>query len=307
MWRMRAGITVSSTSVGRFYLTIQVIGPGSLVVSNGLQSIRLLGDELQEDNKSSVHLLRLCLDHSSVFLREPDDLRPGYWVRTISLILQSIVAAGHGGALFILDGDIKPAGLEVKYPLQPQSSLIRDAALQVKAAESAHNEAFARIVLEDSIANVSMEAEAAEEVVRRVQDWEDSIECVGRLALVDGAVVLRRDLRVVGFGAVVRRVGKLQGVQVEIALNIAANRRSPCDLDEKGTRHRSAVAFCWQNPGAVAFVVSHDGGISAMRHIDGAVVVWRLDRLHASVEYPSTRRAAAKRPSRSRRKSKSVS
>jgi hypothetical protein len=89
-------------------------------------------------------------------------------------------------------------------------------------------------------------------------------------------MLLTRDLRLRGLGAVVRRISEREPPLIVRAVDAGAINRLPYDLSASGTRHRSAAAFCALNPGAAAFVVSQDGEMSAMRTIDGTVIVWRI-------------------------------
>lgn len=269
--KMRTGRTVSSSQVGGFYLTVEVIGPGSFLVGNGVRFKRLIGDEVQDEH--AENLVALCCTPSSVFRR---DYMGEHWTRTVSQILQLIVLAGHGGALFILDGDINTALLDVKYRLQPPTAILKDAVLSVQTADHAYKEAMAKMCLGPSLGADQEIDDADATVASKGRDWDAAIDCVSRLALVDGAVLLGCNFDVMGFGAVVRQIGALDGVLVENVADIAASNRHRYDVSSRGTRHRSAVAFCSQNPGAVAFIVSHDGGISAMRRINDAVLVWGI-------------------------------
>lgn len=262
-WRMRTGRTKSSSEYGARYFTVQVVGPGNLVVGNGVQFIRLIGDEAQDEH--SVNLFALCGRPSSIFVR---DFMGEYWARTISLLLQWIVVAGHGGTLFILDSASIPDRLDVKYALQSCTHILPDTMGPVETAE-----ASAKVGYQPS----GDPNRAVATIALNVQDWDTATECVGRLALVDGAVLLTRDLKVVGFGTFVRQLGTLETVQVKNARDIEATNRDQYDVGAKGTRHRAAVAFCSQNPDAIAFIVSQDGGISAMRSIEDVVLIWHID------------------------------
>jgi DNA integrity scanning protein DisA with diadenylate cyclase activity len=89
---------------------------------------------------------------------------------------------------------------------------------------------------------------------------------VGRLAAVDGAVVITSDLRLVGFGTEIR----LQNLPDVIAWEL----KEPMDLHRKkakrlnseqyGMRHRSAMRLCGNLEGVAALVVSQDGGVNAV-------------------------------------------
>jgi hypothetical protein len=85
------------------------------------------------------------------------------------------------------------------------------------------------------------------------------------LTAVDGAVVLRRDWKIVGFGAGITETG-LVGDDETVECG-----RRPDSIDEpharplsrSGMRHRSAYRFCQRVPGTMAFVISQDGTLSA--------------------------------------------
>lgn len=76
---------------------------------------------------------------------------------------------------------------------------------------------------------------------------EECSDNLAALAGVDGAVVLTRDLSLVGFGA---------------TLNAVAQAPINNPSLEGGHRHKSAATFCDVHKGALAFVVSQDGPIS---------------------------------------------
>jgi len=80
-------------------------------------------------------------------------------------------------------------------------------------------------------------------------------------------------LELLGFG------GEISGTLPEISmvsrgLDLDGTRREPVRTDRVGTRHRSAYRLCQALHGAVAIVVSQDGGVRFIRWQDDAVTYW---------------------------------
>ena len=90
---------------------------------------------------------------------------------------------------------------------------------------------------------------------------------VGRLAAVDGAVVMSADLRLIGFGAEILLEGlpAVDAWELKEADDLFRNKKKKrLNSEQYGMRHRSAMRLCGQLPGIAALVVSQDGGINAV-------------------------------------------
>jgi hypothetical protein len=108
------------------------------------------------------------------------------------------------------------------------------------------------------------------------RDLFQVIDFVAALAAVDGAVVLSRDLRLRGFGAEItqnRTPSREEQVEYDDHPE-PLGKPAPAPLADFGMRHRSAVRFCQEVPGAMAFVVSQDGGIRMFHNVAGRVRQW---------------------------------
>ena len=93
------------------------------------------------------------------------------------------------------------------------------------------------------------------------------------LADVDGAVLLTDRLEVLGFGAEI--VGPLPDVTtIRRAHDLAGTSFDEVRIDGVGTRHRSAYRLCAYEPGCLAIVMSHDGGVQFVKSLDGALTFW---------------------------------
>jgi hypothetical protein len=219
------------------------------------------------------------------------------WTRTLARILLRIRGMGHGGAVLIT-ADGSEAGLDVKYGLDyarlPEAlyrwgvanitgihadDLIWDAieADQTSIAVADH--------LESSVANNEKE-EAESEI-------DGTIWFIACLSRVDGLVLMREDLSVMGFGTVITVEDAPESIRA--AQDDLGDTASLTELsyDAFGTRHRSMMRYCNAYPDSVGFVVSQDGDVRAIRKVDNYLVVWDGVRLQRVLSANSSRRSAA--------------
>jgi hypothetical protein len=96
---------------------------------------------------------------------------------------------------------------------------------------------------------------------------------VAGCAEVDGAVVLTQAFELLGFGGEIS--GELPGVvSVRRALDLEGEQAEEEFTESVGTRHRSAYRLSLAMPGAVAIVVSQDGGVRFVKNRNGEVTYW---------------------------------
>jgi len=184
---------------------------------------------------------------------------------TVVKVLNRVKDARHGGAIFLIEEanlDKIDDYLDIKYPIADvQGGLLRQV-----IGYRIHHRAQALLAQQSSA-----EPYLAEDLYRNDENMEDVISFVSQLSAVDGAVLLTDQLRLVGFGAVVR--------DVNIGGHILEAREDgvvPVRTDDYGTRHRSAFSFCRNFPGRVlAFIVSQDGGVKAVSDHNGQLVLYK--------------------------------
>jgi hypothetical protein len=108
----------------------------------------------------------------------------------------------------------------------------------------------------------------------KYQTLFDSARAVAKLSTVDGCLVFDRGLRLLGFKGEV--LVKEDPECVELNLDVGLKDQDPnpkdFDINQYGTRHRSAARFCGKVPGAVVFVVSQDGDIRLFLNLDNGKV-----------------------------------
>jgi hypothetical protein len=173
----------------------------------------------------------------------------------VAALARRILRRGTGGALlFVSDahGEWSQC-VDIAYRFASPDKTLRDAV--ASELEGLDARTFAPEVPEAlkwqavGAAPGHLSAEAA--ALRRVAPYAE----------VDGAVIVTRDLEIVGFGAKIRATGTSHVVIDDELVSIE---------DTGGTRHQSAARFVGACPDCAATVISHDGHISLLH--------WDADR-----------------------------
>lgn len=106
----------------------------------------------------------------------------------------------------------------------------------------------------------------------------DMEQFISSLAAVDGAVVLTKQLKVLGFGAEiivaspdVRNVRRVQDPEAKVF--------SERPIDSFGTRHRSALRLCTSFEEAMYIVISQDGFIRIIKRVEPHLYMWDASNL----------------------------
>ncbi|HKR59491.1 MAG TPA: hypothetical protein VJS64_07130 [Pyrinomonadaceae bacterium] len=98
----------------------------------------------------------------------------------------------------------------------------------------------------------------------------DAARSVAYLSAVDGATILNNKFSVLAFGVKLKPTKKKKASSTAEMVTIISPYEGtptsdvPIDQEFRGTRHLSAARFVLNNPQAVAFVVSQDGGITGL-------------------------------------------
>lgn len=189
----------------------------------------------------------------------------------IERIIKKIHAIGHGGTLIVIPDSISlddprlKQRIDIKYPCQYDDLL-----------EFIRNYLMIRIDALQNKQQYSMELAC--------QDYlSDAIDFVASLSGVDGAVVITDKLRLLGFGGEIT-VHNSQLVELKRALDSHGQETVPISIRSFGTRHRSAFRFCANYENAVAFVISQDGGVTAVKEVGPELIIWKdvqIDRMDA--------------------------
>ncbi len=185
----------------------------------------------------------------------------------LAALARRVLHRGSGGTLLVV-----PAGegawrrtIEIAHRFATPDASLHEAVARELGGEDARSfapdmpEALKWQVVGSIPGHLSAEAAA----LRRVAPY----------ANVDGAVIITRDLEVVGFGAKIVSTNGTSHVIVD------ADETSIEDIG--GTRHQSAARFVGANRDCFAIVVSHDGHISLLHYDEPA----RAVRMVRNVEW----------------------
>jgi hypothetical protein len=101
----------------------------------------------------------------------------------------------------------------------------------------------------------------------------DSVLFLSSLASVDGALVLTDRLNLLGFGAEFRVYNERQN-SIYFSEDAFGRKINERRYESFGTRHRSAFRFCYEYPNSVAFIISQDGDVKAVKKVNNDLIVW---------------------------------
>ncbi|MQR94777.1 putative sensor domain DACNV-containing protein [Fictibacillus phosphorivorans] len=101
-----------------------------------------------------------------------------------------------------------------------------------------------------------------------------SLRYISSLTCVDGLVLLDNNLKVNGFGVEITTTKQPEKIYISEDKDAAPHLLREGNYNHFGTRHRSMMRYCNQNPGSIGFVISQDGDIRAITKIDGRLIIW---------------------------------
>ena len=187
--------------------------------------------------------------------------------------IQLVRGAQHGGMILVVDvaspgAPAELGGLRLKYRFGRDEPPARYRTLLLELLDRLANRTTKPSVgWSDFASDESPDLEKLERAI-----FEQS-RLLASLTYIDGAAVLDKRFRLVGFGAEVS-ADLPAPERVWRALDVEARERVSEPVENEGTRHRAAYRFVNDHPGGLAIVVSHDGGVSFVANREGEVVFW---------------------------------
>lgn len=198
----------------------------------------------------------------------------------LSRVLSNIRDKGHGGTLIVVRDEITHDDprladrITLKYP----SKYNHPWKLMVSSLELHRNYYDLHFRLRDSEKGLTKSEYRRISIIERdMNEVEEHLsECLrflASLSSVDGAVVISDRFRLIGFGAeVIAQSPTLS--YVKLALDGRGLKSLRTSIESYGTRHRSAFRFCSSYEDSIAFIVSQDGGIKAVKRHMKNVFMW---------------------------------
>jgi Probable sensor domain DACNV len=277
-------------------LIIAVTKPGQLTISRGSRPvIRLLdgglavpagnvclrgpvGDFFGE--AADWFVAKACALASQTYHEEVqnDDLMLAY-TTFVELLLFSATDLGHGGTILFVSDALSHEDprllnrVHIKYPTpsrRPQEVLLHKMAMRLQWQEHYGALYAKKAISHSAFQGLDALDDAQQDAVDAVRDLA---KFLAGLTVVDGAVILTDRLRLLGFGAEVLTASK-KIESVRSARSVLADKYTEVPLSAFGTRHRSAFRFCSSLEPSVAFIMSQDGGVKAVRQVGRHLVMW---------------------------------
>lgn len=285
-WDQEAGTLLAPPVAAPVALLLDVRGPGTLNFYCGNQRLLTLqqgaidghgfleypvawGQGRFDENVSAV-LQRLNLADPKAGL----DLRPllvQLWANFVWRVITRVRHSGHGGMIAFL-----PTEKVAEY-VGPAATLRPKYQLQTQAGDQYYIDIVAAIVrrlLELGSLSWTRYQQAGDVCLVELQGTLDRYaDLLADLMAVDGALVLTKQLAIVGFGMEVY-APHLTLTNIYRALDPKGAELRAEAPDGGGTRHRAAYRLCLAQPDSVAIVVSQDGGIRFVHRQATRIVFW---------------------------------
>jgi len=197
------------------------------------------------------------------------------YLNTILAVVNGIQLAGHGGALILKSAgcNLVQTGLvRIKYKLSEGEDHLKKRFVEFMSLRHKLGDMICLSKRNENDAPKEQELHLTSFLLQESQrKFAQACSFVGSLAGTDGAIVLRTDLTVEGFGTeiVLDKVKPAKAFEVDDPLEKEGRRE--LDSEQKGMRHRSAIRLCATESRASVFVVSQDGGVSLVWNKDGDV------------------------------------
>ena len=262
-------------------MKLSVLGPGYIRIEAGLLFFELRNCRLRrphsmgyirsvnkwiEEVAKSFDFSGMPVDSSgdgeSMVARESGRVHnaQGLVRRTLGSILSKVSNARHGGTILVIPKAADVSDLvRLNYPL-PTDVLRASIEKRASFEPGLSNQGYRH----------GMNGSDLDRAHFSERDLARTSDLLASFTAVDGAVILRRDLTLLGYGAEILESEPLSGDD-EVEYVVDGEYRGVIKLNDLGMRHRSASRFCRKVDQAIAFVVSQDGDLRVFRNESGKV------------------------------------
>lgn len=209
--------------------------------------------------------------------RESADFEWTALLNTILCMVNGINEHGHGGTLLLVaPGREGTLPVRMKFDVDERAAVVSDRFVDFVNARHRLAGARARAHGDASPAKKGGLSHLKNATFVAEEDLADAADVTARLSAVDGALVVRSDLAVLGFGAEIVLDATQPLEAFEVTGQPHRGRAWPAvDVESFGMRHRSALRCIAAAEGAAAFVVSQDGTVTFVWKQDGRLLLKR--------------------------------
>lgn len=260
-------------------LRINELIRNSLDIFNKSPVRDLLGPGIEEYLKA----LRGYFPDDQRHVGQTDEFYAQQWLSVLCRILLRVQKLKNGGAILI-PADSRTAGLNFKYRIDYQRL---HTALKTNAIIKTRSDDLEQRLHELS---ESKESEIPASLYSQLRRFEKELRFskneidgviwfIALLTRVDGLVVMDRDLAVRGYGVEITTAEEPDHLFIAGDRMATPAKLRPASYNHFGTRHRSMMRYCFQNPGSVGFVFSQDGEVRVITKMGDALVMWENIKL----------------------------
>lgn len=284
-------------------LTVSTFAPGSITASSlGIVLFRLRAGQL-----IGLPLENLSEGHIGIFLqdaaeslyqeackelgrkrydqRKDEDNHPrNQYFRTLGNIINLAKERYHGGTFIILPDEIGVEDIRFKDRLSIKYVLKSPDVWGALVRESVANRKYFDLLFPKKYSFLPDRDDASAKDLKSLIHWqklqegarEDIAEFeyfVSSLSGVDGAVVLTKRFKLLGFGAEIVAPSPSLTV-VKLAHDSMGEVYTERPIISYGTRHRSALRLCSSFEDCVCLVISQDGAVRAIKRAGSDLYMW---------------------------------
>ncbi len=229
------------------------------------------------------------------------------WKAAVARICIGLRHIGTGGTLIITPKPNQDL-LSISYSF-PYDRL--GSALTLQVLDNAYQHCLTAERIESTSKNVTREkvfelSSAEADAIDRADEVTGAVKLVTSLAAMDGAILMRPDLSVIGFGVKIGGANTTTEIYDGEDFEIRGEKAKRIDASRFGTRHASVLRYCNEDEDAIGVIISQDGHVRVAMKIDGKVVLWdRIQLLNHSNFSETTVKEAKKHKRRAGKRKKS--
>lgn len=139
---------------------------------------------------------------------------------------------------------------------------------------------------------------AEADAIDRADEVTGAVKLVTSLAAMDGAILMKPDLSIVGFGVKIGGGSPPKVIYDGEDFEIRGNKAKRVDTSRFGTRHASVLRYCNEDADAIGVIISQDGHVRVAMKIDGSVVLWDRIQLLNHISFSKEAAKEAKKDKR---------
>ena len=213
---------------------------------------------------------------------QADESHSQQWLSVLCRILLRVQKLRNGGAILITDTDA--AGLNFKYQIdyeRLQTSLEGNAITKIKSDYlEKHLLNLSESKSKEIPSSLYFQLRRFEKDLRASKNEIDGvIWFIALLTRVDGLVVMDRNLAVRGYGVEITTAEEPANLFIASDRMATPAKLRPAIYNHFGTRHRSMMRYCFENPGSIGFVVSQDGEVRVITKVADSLIMWENIKL----------------------------